>query len=86
MPSQFLNDDDKKGETIIALYHRLFDMVPWLFGFRASKARTQCQLGVARIKLLRNKKTIQVRESVNRFFLFFLFFSLTHQASRRLFF
>jgi hypothetical protein len=36
-------------------------MVPWLFGFKASKARTQCQLGVARIKLLRNKKTIQVR-------------------------
>ena len=36
-------------------------MVPWLFGFKASKARTQCQLGVARIKLLRNKRTIQVR-------------------------
>ena len=36
------------------------------WGYAPSKVKTQCQLGTARIKLLRNKKQVQVREREGR--------------------
>ena len=41
--------------------------MPFTFwGYAPSKVKTQCQLGTARIKLLRNKKQVQVREREGR--------------------